>query len=108
MLDTNQVTDETLLPVQEAIQRVIPSTLNPSTSWRWITRGVSGVGGERIRLRVWYVGRSPRTSMMAVRRWLEEVTAARLARMQQRNQQAADVTDEELAAVGLSRNGARQ
>lgn len=81
--------------------------VTPSTVWRWVTKGVECGDVGRIRLQVWYVGRSPQTTEAAVREFISAVTAARLARMQQRNQQAADVTDEELAAVGLSRKGAR-
>lgn len=94
--------DDSLQPLGEAIRQVIPGTLNPSTPWRWINRGIAGLNGERIRLQVTYVGRAPHTTKTAVRQWLEAVTAARLARMARTQERAADVTSEELEAVGLS------
>lgn len=101
MQSAKQSADESLRPVNDVISDVIPGNRNPSTSWRWINRGIAGRDGERIRLQVWYVGRQPHTTEAAVREFIEAVTAARLARMQQSQQQAADVTDAELAAVGL-------
>lgn len=97
----NAVSDEILQPLNEVVRQVIPGNVNPSTPWRWITRGIAGLNGERIRLKVWYVGRAPHTTRAAVRQFIDEVTAARLARMQQTQQRAADVSDEELEAVGL-------
>lgn len=91
--------DDELQPLNDAIRAEIPGPKNPSTAWRWITRGIAGLNGERIRLQVWYVGRQPHTTVAAVRQFIADVTAARLARMQQR---CADVTPDELAAVGLS------
>jgi len=91
-----------LQPLNEAIRNVIPGNINPSTSWRWITRGFAGLNGERIRLQVWYVGRTPHTTQAAVRQWLADVTEARLTRMERTQQRAADVTDDELEAVGLT------
>ena len=91
-----------LQPLNEAIRGVVEASINPSTSWRWITRGFAGLNGERIRLQVWYVGRTPHTTQAAVRRWLADVTEARLARMARTQQRAADVTAAELEAVGLT------
>jgi hypothetical protein len=102
MHSANAVPDDTLQPLSEAIRQVIPGTLNPSTPWRWINRGIAGLDGQRIRLQVTYVGRAPHTTKTAVRQWLEAVTEARLARMARTQQRAADVTSEELEAVGLS------
>jgi hypothetical protein len=97
------VSDDTLEPLSEAISQVIPGNWNPSTWWRWITRGIAGLDGERIKLPVTYVGRAPHTTKAAVRQWLADVTEARLARMARTQQRAADVTSEELEAVGLKR-----
>jgi len=36
----------------------IPGNPNPSSRWRWVTRGVKGVDGEMIKLQVWYVALS--------------------------------------------------
>jgi hypothetical protein len=88
--------------LNEAIRDVIPGNINPSTSWRWVTRGFAGLNGERIRLQVTYVGRTPHTTHAAIRQWLEAVTEARLARMARTQQRAADVTAAELEAVGLT------
>ncbi len=90
-----------LKPVNQAIRALIPGNIDPSTQYRWIVKGVAGLNGKRIRLRVWYVGRKAHSTTDAVKEWLEAVTAARLARMQQTHQRAADVSDAELEAVGL-------
>jgi len=91
-----------LQPRNAAIRDVIPGNINPSTSWRWITRGFAGLNGERIRVQVWYVGRTPHTTKAAVRQWLEAATHARLARIARTQQRADDVTDDELQSVGLT------
>jgi len=105
MQTTNAIDDDDgdeLKPLVVAIKAVIPGNKNPSTPWRWINKGIAGVNGERIRLQVWYVGRAPHTTTTAVRQWLDAVTAARLERMERTQQRAADVTDDELEAVGLT------
>ena len=102
MHSANSVSDDTLQPLHQAIRQVIPGTLNPSTPWRWINRGIAGLNGERIKLSVTYVGRAPHTTQAAVRQWLADVTEARLARMARTQQRADDVTAAELEAVGLT------
>jgi hypothetical protein len=102
MHSANTLPDDGLEPVNDVIRQVIRSETNPSTAWRWITRGIAGLNGERIRLQVWYVGRTPCTTRAAVREWLEAVTAARLARMARTQQRATDVTQDELEAAGLT------
>lgn len=91
-----------LIPLQTALRALIPGKKNPSTSWRWISRGLAGVDGERIRLQVWYVGRQPHTTKAAVRQWLEAVTAAKLVRMERTQHRATDLTVDEAAEVGLA------
>ena len=91
-----------LQPLNEAIRGVVEASINPSTSWRWVTRGFAGPDGERIKLPVTYVGRKPHSTQAAVRQWLADVTQARLARMARTQQRAADVTAAELEAVGLT------
>ena len=91
-----------LQTLSEAIRAVVGADINPSTSWRWVTRGFAGLGSERIKLQVTDVGRSPHTTQAAVRQWLADVTEARLARMARTQQRADDVTDEEFEAVGLT------
>jgi hypothetical protein len=105
MHSANAVPDDTLQPLSEAIRQEIPGTTNPSTHWRWVTRGIAGLNGERIKLQVTYVGRAPHTTRAAVRQWLEAVTDARLSRMARTQQRAADVTAAELETVGLSGPG---
>ena len=95
----NAVSDDALQPLNDAIQQEIGGDRNPSTAWRWITQGIAGLNGERIRLQVWYVGRAPHTTKAAIRAFISEVTEARRARIRER---VADVTDSELAAVGLT------
>jgi hypothetical protein len=101
-VNANAVPDDALQPLNEAIRQVIPGNVNPSTPWRWITRGIAGLDGQRICLQVTYVGRAPHATKAAVRQWLADVTEARLARMARTQQRAADVTAAELEAVGLT------
>jgi hypothetical protein len=77
--------------------------VNPSTIFRWITKGLEGPDGNRIRLQVWYVGRQPHTTNSAIRAFLDSVTAARLERSRRTQQGLAEVTDAELDAAGLLR-----
>ena len=98
----NVVADDKLQPLLDAIGAVIPRTMNPSTPWRWANKGIAGLDGERIKLKIWYVGRAPHTTTNTVRLWLEAVTEARLARMARTQQRAADVTADELESVGLT------
>jgi hypothetical protein len=93
-----------LIPLNQAIREVIPGEKNPSTVHRWITRGLAGVDGKRIRLQVWYAGRQPCTTKKAIREFLDSVTDARLQRMKQAAQQSPEVSDAELAAAGLLSN----
>ena len=90
-----------LVPLNKAIRDFIPGDKNPSTAWRWVTRGLQGIDGQRIRLQVWYVGRQPHTTNAAIDAWLDAVTEARLARMQRTQQLASDPSHDELEAVGL-------
>ncbi len=92
---------DALIPLNQAIREEVPGEKNPSTTHRWITRGMAGLNGERIRLQVWYAGRQPCTTRAAVRQFLDEVTKARLSRMELTQQRCRDVSDAELEAVGL-------
>ncbi len=94
-----------LLPLREAVASVVARELNPSTIWRWCHRGFPGEDGCRIRLPVQYVGRLPCCTPEDVRDFLAKITQARLARSLRTQHLAADVTDEELAAVGLTSSG---
>ena len=81
-------------------------SIAPSTVFRWIRDGLEGLDGKRIRLEVRYRGQMPLTSHEAVQRFFDEVTRTRLARLERTQQRAADVTDAELEAAGLT--GKRQ
>ncbi len=96
------VPDDTLHPIMQAIREVIPGSKNPATPWRWANKGIAGLDGERIKLQVWYVGREPRTTIAAVRSFISAVTEARLERLARTQQRAADVTQGDLEAVGLT------
>ncbi|MEJ7591112.1 MAG: hypothetical protein WKF77_06150 [Planctomycetaceae bacterium] len=97
-----------LIPLNDAIRAEIPGNKNPATVWRWGTRGLAGLDGQRIRLEITYCGRQPCTTRDAVWTILAEVTAARLAKIARTQQRAADVTDEELEAAGLLRRDAER
>ena len=95
-----------LIPLNEARARLIPQPengkkLNCSTLWRWVRKGLAGANGERIKLQVVYVGRTPHVSAEMVREFCENVTAAKLERIRQQDLATAEVTTAELAAAGL-------
>ena len=100
--DLDAAHDDRLLPFQDPeLQPLVPGKKNPSTWWRWTTKGIAGLDGDRIKLEAWYVGRTPHTSINAVKKWLAAVTAARMARMARTASQSGDATDEDLRSVGL-------
>lgn len=74
---------------------------SPATCCRWARTGIAGNGGERIRLRVWYVGRVPRTTKTAALEFLARVTAAHRQKLEMKSSTERDATDEELRAAGL-------
>jgi hypothetical protein len=79
----------------------IPGNPNPSSRWRWITAGVSGLDGSRIKLKCWYVANRPFTTVSAVSVFLEACTAAQEEKTARRSQRSIDTSREELAEVGL-------
>lgn len=96
----------TLIPLNLSRGRLIPQspdgkTLNCSTLWRWHRKGLAGLNGERIRLEVIYVGRTPHVSAEMVKEFFDKVTAAKLERIRQQELASAEVTTAELAAAGL-------
>lgn len=96
------IDDDTLMPLMEAIRSELPlQRMAPATPWRWITRGLEGMDGERIRLRVIYCGRDPLCSRRFVRQFLEETTAARLEKMRRTQQRHDDASENDLRAAGL-------
>ncbi len=94
--------DDTLGPLNKIISKVINGKKNPTTYWRWATKGIAGPDGTRIRLEIWYTGRQPSTTIAAVHRFIAAVTEARLAHTQRTQNRAPDVTDDDLASVGLT------
>ncbi len=79
----------------------IPGSPNPSSRWRWITRGVTGVDGEKIKLQCWYVANRPFTTDAAVSEFLSACTQAQEVKAQRRVARSADVSAEQMAEVGL-------
>lgn len=79
----------------------IPGDPNPSTRWRWITKGISDFEGGRIKLQVWYVANRPFTTAAAVSEFTAACTAAQERRSQRYAKRSADVTDAEMQEVGL-------
>jgi hypothetical protein len=80
---------------------LIPGNPNPSTRWRFATKGVSGVDGERIKLQCWYVSNRPFSTDDAVSDFLTLCTEAQEVKSQRRSVRTADVTSAEMAEVGL-------
>ena len=93
-----------LISLNQAVRTEIPGAPSISTTWRWVTRGLAAAddGEPRIKLAVLYVGNKAYTTRNAIRDFIDRATQARLARMARTQQRAADVTDDELEAVGLT------
>ena len=79
----------------------IPGTPNPTSRWRWITRGVSGADGDKIKLQCWYVANRPFTTDVAVSEFLSACTHAQEVKAQRRVARSTDVSAEQMAEVGL-------
>lgn len=62
----------------EAARKHFPGEPNPSTVWRWATKGYSDGQGGRIRLEVTYVGRRVMTTPAACGQFIADVTKAKL------------------------------
>ncbi|MEQ9410938.1 MAG: hypothetical protein RIK87_24720 [Fuerstiella sp.] len=97
-----------LVPLGHARKHLIPRRpdgrlITASTVWRWVRKGLEGLDGERIKLEVTYVGNRPYVTRNAVDDFFQAVTEAKLERHRRAEELAADVTAEELAAVGLRR-----
>ena len=88
-------------PPKLAILEVTGTEPSPATTSRWRIDGIAGPDGERIRLEFWCVGRKPYTTRNAVRKFLDAVTAARMARILRNLESAESVSDDELRAAGL-------
>ena len=93
-----------LIPLNQAVRTEIPGEPSVSTAWRWVNRGLApeNSGEPRIKLAVLYVGNKAYTTRNSIRDFIDKATQARLARMERTQQRAADVTTDELEAVGLT------
>lgn len=96
----------TLIPLNLSRGILIPQSpdgklLNCSTLWRWHRKGLAGLNGERIKLEVIYVGRTPHVSPEMVKTFFDRVTAAKQERIRQQELADATVTPAELSAAGL-------
>ena len=86
----------------QALNKIlIPGNPNPSTRWRFATKGVSGVDGERIKLQCWYVSNRPFTTDAAVSDFLTRCTEAQEVKSQRRAARSDDVSAAELQEVRL-------
>ena len=90
-----------LFPVLTAMMMVVNARFAPATLWRWSTRGLAGIGAERIRLQTWYCGRRACTTTDAVRKFLAEVTRARQEKLRQQEAIQTGVDESELRDAGL-------
>ena len=79
----------------------IPGSPNPSSRWRWVTRGVTGADGNKIKLKCWYVASRPFTNVSAVSEFLSACTQAQEEKARRRDSRSADVSVAELQQVGL-------
>ncbi len=79
----------------------IPGNPNPSTRWRFATKGVTGVDGKRIKLQCWYSSNRPFTTDAAVSEFLTRCTEVQEVKARRRTARSADVTSAEMAEVGL-------
>ena len=100
------MTQSKLVALSDARRMLIPcrpdgKPINPSTVWRWIKKGLDALDGERIKLEVIYVGRTPHVSPEMVKEFFDKVTAAKKERIRQQELATAEVTTEELKASGL-------
>lgn len=93
-----------LIALNLAVRTEIPGAPSVTTAWRWITRGLAPAddGEPRIKLAVLYVGNKPFTTRNAIRDFIDRATKARLSRIERNQKRAADVTTDDLEAVGLT------
>ena len=101
MIVKSTESDHVLKPLNAAIRSEVDGHVNPTTTARWYREGIAGVDGERHKLQVWFVGRRAFTTRAAILRFLDEVTFARMAKIDSRHKSNAGVTDDELRTVGL-------
>lgn len=100
-MDLSKPIRDQLLPLNRAIREEIPGDTSPPTVARWANKGLLGEDGKRIRLQTWNVGRIPHTTRAAIAVFLEEVTAARTARLKSDEQTMLTASEVELRKAGL-------
>ena len=77
MARSKKMVTATLIPLNLSRGRLIPQspdgkTLNCSTLWRWHRKGLAGLNGERIKLEVVYVGRTPHVDETMVKEFFDK------------------------------------
>ena len=95
---------ETLLTLKQAAREVPGCPVNPSTVYRWASRGHLLRGGQRVKLEAIRVAGRTFTSRQAITRFIEAQnapTASDHIRSPASRQQAADKTEEELRKFGI-------
>ncbi len=100
-------TDDELIPVKLAVSELTGERISAATRWRWTNRGLLGRDGERIRLEVQFVGRQPFTTRKLFRSWIDQVTRARMSRLDSLDESITDVTEAELQNAGLLERSTR-
>lgn len=76
-------------------------SVNPSTVWRWIHKGLEGLDGDRIKLAVTYAGSRPCVTAEAINKFFAAVTDAKLERHRRVLELRSDVTEVDLQSAGL-------
>lgn len=94
-------TEIPLLPLIVAIRKVVDTNPSPATVTRWATKGLEGIGPDRIKLTTWSCGRKKFTTTDAVRDFLLRVTQARQEKLRQQEAVQNGVDESELRDAGL-------
>jgi hypothetical protein len=100
-VDLSKPIREQLVPLTRASREEIPGNVSPTTVSRWGQKGLLGIDGQRIRLQIWLVGRVPHTTRAAIAEFLEQVTAARTAKLESNESGMLTATDTDLKNAGL-------
>lgn len=99
--------NEELLPLAVAVERVTGDRPTNTTCWRWTARGVQAPNGDRIYLEFAKYGGRRRTSVQAVRRFIEAQTAAAsgapmpIGQTPRARAASVSAAERELAAAGI-------
>ena len=103
--------DESLIGLREAAHQLPPGRRGKPVSFscvfRWITNGIPGPDGKRVRLEAIRVGGRWLTSKQALARWAEQLTprmdagTALVARTQRQRSRATEKAEIHLANIGI-------